>query len=405
LTRRKEHAKIRKEVLQKVALKVRRTGVKRGFVSQRAKNDSELKETNLLRVFFCLKEASPLTKNDLCSRLNLSRPTVDRAIAQLTEHGLVKRDGRSPSGGGRRAVLYKLNERARYAVGGDLELPELNLTLCGLNGIPSASKGFTVPDNRVADPGKALEYVSDSIRSFVNEEGVPFTRILGIGIGIPAFLKGDTITISGRNLPRWVRVPAKAILEQQLNLPVFIDNDVKFMALAENHTLGYRDKMTAYVALRKGLKGDIRMGGCLLLDGEVFPGGSGNAASLQHAYVEAEKLERFLQPGSAPSVSREMAALVADSLIQPIMHMVMLCDPNRLVINAAILEQAEEAFVEEIATRLTDKLKSEFDWEIKVNMAQDRRFGCAKGGALFVLQKVFSRPAALFERLIPSPHS
>jgi len=35
-------------------------------------------------------------------------------------------------------------------------------------------------------------------------------------------------------------------------------------------------------------------------------------------------------------------------------------------------------------------------------MAQDRRFGCAKGGALFVLQKVFNRPAVLLKGLIVS---
>jgi len=36
-------------------------------------------------------------------------------------------------------------------------------------------------------------------------------------------------------------------------------------------------------------------------------------------------------------------------------------------------------------------------------MAQDRRFGCAKGGALFVLQEVFKRPTALIEELTAFP--
>ena len=373
-------------------------------MSQRADDRLELKEANLLRVLFALKDASPLSKSNLCSRLKLSRPTVDRAIAQLAEHSLVKRDGHGPSAGGRRAILYKFNERARYAVGCDLELPQLNLILSDLYGNPIVSKGGTVPADRVADPRKTLKYVSESIRSLVAEEGVPFTQILGLGLGIPAFLKGDTITISGRNLPRWVRVPARATLEQLLGIPVFVDNDVKFMALAESQTMGYDDKVMAYVALRKGLKSDIRMGGCILLNGKIFSGGSGNAASLQHAYVEAERLEGLLEWGSGTvRVSKRLPPLVADSLIQPILHMVMLCDPNRLVINAAILERAEKRFVEEIATRLEAKLESEFDWEIEVSMAQERRFGCAKGGALFVLQKAFSQPTILLEKAIPSP--
>ena len=81
----------------------------------------------------------------------------------------------------------------------------------------------------------------------------------------------------------------------------------------------------------------------------------------------------------------------------------MLFDPNRLVINAAILEQAEEAFVEEVAARLRASLSGEFKWEFEVSMAQDRRFGCAKGGALFVLQEVSNQPAALIGELTAFP--
>ncbi|MCK4393840.1 ROK family protein [Candidatus Bipolaricaulota bacterium] len=205
---------------------------------QTAKNQQMQGETSLVRVFFALKSNSPVTKNDICARLNLSRPTVDKAITMLLEQGLVERDGHGPSEGGRRAVLYKLNEQARYAVGSDLELPELNLVLCGLDGMPIALKGFAVPEHRVAAPRRSLKFVSESIRELLSEEGVALDRIVGIGLGVPAFLKGDAITISGCNLPRWKQVPAEPILEQLLGVPVSVDNDVNFMALSENHAMG-----------------------------------------------------------------------------------------------------------------------------------------------------------------------
>jgi len=114
---------------------------------QTARNQQRQRETNLIRVFLALKANSPSTKNDICVCLNLSRPTVDRAITTLLERGLVERDGHGPSEGGRRPVFYKFNERARYTIGGDLELPELNLVLCGLDGIPVAAKGFIEPQS------------------------------------------------------------------------------------------------------------------------------------------------------------------------------------------------------------------------------------------------------------------
>ncbi|MCK4391597.1 hypothetical protein KAX17_01660 [Candidatus Bipolaricaulota bacterium] len=90
---------------------------------QTAKNQQMQRETSLIRVFLALKVSSLLTKNDICACLNLSRPPVDRAITKLLERGPVERDGHDPSDGGRRAVHYKFNEQARYAIGGDLELP------------------------------------------------------------------------------------------------------------------------------------------------------------------------------------------------------------------------------------------------------------------------------------------
>jgi len=291
---------------------------------QTAKNQQMQGETSLVRVFLALKASSPVTKNDTCACLNLSRPTVDRAITMLLERGLVERDGRGPSEGGRRAVLYKFNERARYTIGGDLELPELNLVLCGLDGIPVAAKGFIVPEDRVADPEKTLEFVSESIRAMAKDEGISPARILGIGFGLPVFLRGDTITISGCNLPRWVEVPAKTILERLLNIPVSINNDAKSMALSENHVMGYQDRVMGYIALRKGMRNGIRMGGCILLNGKVFHGGRGNAVSLQHAYVEAERmkglLDRSITSGTAVKVQ---VSLVVDSLIEPIVHIIL----------------------------------------------------------------------------------
>ena len=369
-----------------------------------AKNQQMQGETSLVRVFLALKASSPVTKNDTCACLNLSRPTVDRAITMLLERGLVERDGHGPSEGGRRAVLYEFNEQAHYAIGGDLELPELNLVLCGLDGMPIASKGFTVPDHCVADPRRSLKFVSESIRELLNEERVALDRVVGIGLGVPAFLKGDTITISGYNLPQWVQVPAKAILERLLNIPTSINNDVNFMALSENHAMGYQDRVMGYIALRRGLKGGIRMGGSILLEGKVFHGGGGNAASLQHAYVKAGKLKGLLDRSIASGTAvKVQVSLVADLLIEPIMHMVMLFDPNRLIINAAVLERAEEAFIEGVSARLRASLSGEFKWEFEVSMAQDRWFGSAKGGALFVLQEVFNQPAALIGELTAFP--
>ena len=66
-----------------------------------------------------------------------------------------------------------------------------------------------------------------------------------------------------------------------------------------------------YIALRRGLKDDIRMGGSILLEGKVFHGGGGNAASLQRAYVKAGKLKGLLDKNiTSMAAVKDLASLI-----------------------------------------------------------------------------------------------
>ena len=120
----------------------------------------KVRENNVIRVLLALRDHSPLTRNELCKSLNLSRPTVEVAVASLLFKNLVVRNGHGPSEGGRRAVLFAFNNAARCAIGGDLELPELNLTLCELDGSVILSETSTLSKADIAKPEKALAVVT-----------------------------------------------------------------------------------------------------------------------------------------------------------------------------------------------------------------------------------------------------
>ena len=350
----------------------------------------EVWQRNLVKIFLRLREEAPLSKNDLCQRLELSRPTVDRAITHLLANGFVYQNGHRPSEGGRRAVLYAINPHALYTVGSDLEFPELNLLVLGLNGDFIHEKRLTIPEALTRDPQETLTFTATSIKTMLADAGIPVARVAGVGVGIPAFLTGDTITVAGDTLPYWERVPAMKLLTATLAVPVFVNNDVKFMALAEHRVMGYQDQVMAYIALRRGLRGDIRMGGSILIGGELFHGGTGNAGSLYHAYVDAEEVSRYGEAGP-----RALAEFLADRLAEPIIHLMHMLDPNRLVINAATLGAGEEPFFHALRNRLATVHYEGGTRDMTITAAQDRRLSCAKGGALFALEKALQQPAKL----------
>ena len=59
-------------------------------------------------------------------------------------------------------------------------------------------------------------------------------EILGIGISSPGPLNPFTgVIVAPPNLPGWLDVPLRDIMESEFNLPVFIGNDANVAALAE----------------------------------------------------------------------------------------------------------------------------------------------------------------------------
>lgn len=353
-------------------------------------NNREVWRRNLVRIFLALKEGTPLSKNELCQRLELSRPTVDRAVTHLLKNELAHQNGQGASAGGRRATLYTINPRALYTVGSDLEFPELNLVILGLNGDFIHKKSLSIPEGLTSDPTATLSFAATSIKALLTDADIPIARVAGIGVGIPAFLTGDTITVAGHTLPFWEHIPARRILADILSVPVFVNNDVKFMSLAEHRAMGYHDRVMAYLALRRGLKGDIRMGSSILIDGELFHGGNGNAGSLYHAYVEAREIQQYEK--ASPNLA---AKFLADRLFEPIIHLLYLFDPNRVVINGAILGDGEKTFARALSNRLDNVHYEGVTRNLTVTTAQAQKLSCAKGGALFALEKALEQPASL----------
>ncbi len=307
-------------------------------------------------------------------------------------------------------MLYTFNERYKHVLGIDFEIPQLNLVLTDLRGDLLSCRSQPLPLEERSEPIALLEHVADRIEVFLSERNLSSPDLLGVGLGAPAFLcrRGERLSFYGETLPSWRDVPAKAVLEERLGVPVLLGNDANFMALAESVHLEGPEEVLVYLALRQGAYGDIRMGGAVLLRGEIFGGAHGNAVSLRDAYLQlrqaGEKQAQALDPllsrglrGIHPGDLRRLRRVLEEHLLVPMLNLITLFDPDRLVIQARMLGEEEEAFVERCARWLQDRLGDRFPF--RVSRAQEGEWACARGAALRVLQSAFDAPdAALGQR-------
>ena len=118
-------------------------------------------------------------------------------------------------------------------------------------------------------------------RQLLAETGVSADQLRGIGAALPSFIDYKSgYVVETNNIMSLNDIPARDMLAERLNLPVYLDNDANAAALAE-HELGAgrgHDDLI-YVTISTGI------GGALILNGKLYRGMRGMAGEVCHMFI------------------------------------------------------------------------------------------------------------------------
>lgn len=125
------------------------------------------------------------------------------------------------------------------------------------------------------------------IKELIEESGESAPLIKGVGIGVPGTPDIDRGIIQILpNLPgKWLNVPFQAILEEQVQLPVALINDVRAITLGE-WCFGAGRGAETLVCLAIG----TGIGGGVVVNGQFHLGVGGTAGEFGHHVVEVDGL-------------------------------------------------------------------------------------------------------------------
>lgn len=134
-----------------------------------------------------------------------------------------------------------------------------------------------------AGPGTAERTIVELIESARGEAAARGLVITGIGVGAPGVVDatGGRIGEHVPNVPELAGQPLAASLASRFGLPVFLDNDVNALALAE-WTFGAARGARSLVVLAAG----TGFGSGIVLDGRLIRGVLGYAGELGHTPVK-----------------------------------------------------------------------------------------------------------------------
>jgi glucokinase len=167
----------------------------------------------------------------------------------------------------------------------------------------------TLRDGEFGDP-RLSPTVKDSTERFVAEvvaavRAVGGDELDGVGIGVPSVIEFATGRVRTTvNIPALQDVPLRQVLETELGVPVFVDNDATVAALAEAHDEHAGLETGCLVMLTLG----TGVGGGIVIGGRPYRGATGAAGELGHTLIGIEHsippaTDHFPQPSSLEALA------------------------------------------------------------------------------------------------------
>ena len=231
-------------------------------------------------IFNIIREKGPISKREILKISHLGWATVSKFVNKLLKDKFIKETGKGKSKGGRCPKLFTLDKENLFILGLDFELSTLTGIVVNLEPkvILRVEKRMPVPRDRV----KMQKVISEILRDIFAKLQIPSRRIIGVGIGVPAFLHRDIsshkrngdITLYSIKGPDLIDIE---YLENKFKIPVFVDHNIRAMALSEKwFGKGRNENNLLFLSIRSGI------GMAIYINGKLYRGTDGIAGEVGH---------------------------------------------------------------------------------------------------------------------------
>jgi len=239
---------------------------------------NDIRNINQTVLLHLIRERQPISRVDIARITGLRPGTISSIVNRLIRKGVIFEGAEGPSSGGRKPTYLNINAENAYILGIDIGVRDTAYAVSDFNGRILKQKN-TITDG---DPREFIAKLGDEINKLVKRE---YSRVkfAGVGVSVPGLIRRETGEVAVSPNLGWKDLPLKSLLEAQLELPVFVENDANAAAFSE---LWYgpldeiKVKTLLYILVVDGL-------GCgLIINGELHVGSKVGMGGFGHMCIE-----------------------------------------------------------------------------------------------------------------------
>jgi glucokinase len=212
-----------------------------------------------------------LSRVDLARILNLAPSTIGIYVNHLVEQGFIFEGKPTERDFGRPPTILALNPQGGRFIGVDFEARNIMAVAVDFSQRPLKRLHETIEAGEPVE--NILRKIEHAIETLLANDG---QSVLAIGVGVPGVIDPHSgIARSYKHIHGWENVALVKRLEERFGLPVFLENNIRSMALAELW-FGQGKGVANFICV--GVRSGVGAG--IIVDGHIYHGSDNRAGEI-----------------------------------------------------------------------------------------------------------------------------
>jgi N-acetylglucosamine repressor len=203
-----------------------------------------------------------VSRIELAREMGLAPSTIGQYVDRLIDTGVLREGEKSQRSAGRPPTILELNPHVGQFVGVDIEARQVSATA-----IDFSQESLHRCKEKIHASDSA-ETVIEKINAIISDAAGRERRLLGIGVGVPGTVDNRRgVAVDYEFIRGWRDIPLANQLSRKFGVPVYLENNIRAMALAERW-FGRARRVENFVCL--GVRSGIGAG--VVIDGKLHRG-------------------------------------------------------------------------------------------------------------------------------------
>jgi predicted NBD/HSP70 family sugar kinase len=241
-------------------------------------NRDLIRAMNRSIVLNVIKTYGPIARAEVARQTGLSPATVTGITAELIDEDLVFEKDMGDSSGGRRPILLAINPSGGYVIG--IKLTETQ-AIGALTDLEATVIVKRTDNLHGRDPEMIVKQLSLLVSELLQMAGLPKKKLLGVGVGLAGIVDSEQGMLRQSPFFGWRDLPLGEMLQAQVRVPVYVDNDVNTLTLAEMW-FGGGQGIDSFLIVTVGR--GVGLG--IVVNGQFYRGSRGGAGEFGHTVID-----------------------------------------------------------------------------------------------------------------------